>query len=107
MDVRTYYHKLRQVEANIEDAWVIVVSEETPDGGRAGVMTEVTRLAAAAMVVQGRARLALPGEASHYRSGLQRAKSEAEQAQLNSRIQLTVLSDQEARSLKLNRPSKA
>lgn len=100
MDVRMYYQKLRQVEANIEDAWVVVISEETPDGGRAGVMNEVSRSAAAAMVVEGRARLALPGEAAQYRSQLQRAKAEAAEAELSSRIQVTVLSDQELRNLK-------
>jgi hypothetical protein len=106
MDVRMYYQKLRQVEASIEDAWVVVVSEETPDGGRAGVMNEVSRNAAAAMVVEGRARLAMPGEVAQYRAQMQRAKSAAEEAELSNRIQVTVLSEQELRGLKSLKPSK-
>jgi hypothetical protein len=69
-------------------------------------MNEVSRSAAAAMIVEGRARLALPGETAQYRSQLQRAKADAEEAELNSRIHVTVLSDHELRSLKNPKPAK-
>ena len=47
MDLRLFYQKLRKIEEEIADTHVIVVSNETPDGGRAGQRAEVTRNIAA------------------------------------------------------------
>jgi hypothetical protein len=58
MDLKVYYRKIRIVEAEIADADVVMISLETPDGGRAGVATEVRRRLAAKLVVEGKARLA-------------------------------------------------
>ena len=43
MDLRAYYQKMRKVESEIQDPYVVIVSRETPDGGRAGVKSEVPR----------------------------------------------------------------
>lgn len=66
MDLRALYRKIRQEEERIAEPHVIVVSEQTPDGGKAGVKTEVTRSAAARLIVEGRAKLATPEEAAEY-----------------------------------------
>jgi len=58
MDLRGYYQKIREVEATIADAYAVIVSLETPDGGKAGTQTEVTRSLAAKMIVNGLAKLA-------------------------------------------------
>ena len=58
MDLRVYYQKLRKAEQEIADEHVVVVSNETPDGGRPGQKTQVARAIAAKMIVEGRARLA-------------------------------------------------
>ncbi len=34
MDLRMFYQKLRKIEQEIADPHVVVVSHETPDGGR-------------------------------------------------------------------------
>ena len=47
MDLRAYYQKIRDIEAEIVEEFPVVVSVEGPDGGRAGVRTEVTRRIAA------------------------------------------------------------
>ena len=54
MDLRAYYQKIREIETRIEEAFAIVVSLETGDGGKAGIATEVSRGIAAKMVVEGR-----------------------------------------------------
>ena len=62
MDLRGYYQKIKEVEAKIADAFAVIVSLESPDGGKAGTQTEVTRSLAARMIVNGRARLATAAE---------------------------------------------
>jgi hypothetical protein len=58
MDLRAYYQNMRKIEAGITEPVVVIVSRETPDGGKAGVKNEVTRAVAARMIAEGRAELA-------------------------------------------------
>jgi hypothetical protein len=66
MDLRMFYQKMRTLEQEIKSEHVVLVSVETPDGGKAGVKTEVTREQAAKMIVEGRARMATKTEAAEY-----------------------------------------
>ena len=43
MDIRVYFQKIREIERNIQDPYVVVVSLETPEGGKPGRATEVSR----------------------------------------------------------------
>lgn len=36
MDVRQYYRKIREVEADLRETYPLVISLETSDGGKAG-----------------------------------------------------------------------
>lgn len=100
MDVKVYYQKLRQIEAGITDKEVVVVSLETPDGGKPDVKTEVTRAAAAKLIVENRARLATEEEATAYREAVTEAKRAADQVAAASRMQFTVLSEADLKLLK-------
>jgi len=100
MDLKVYYQKLRQIEASLGEVYVVVVSQETPDGGRAGLRTEVPRATAARMIVEGGARLATAEEAGEYREKVAEAKQAADQAAAANRVQLTVISDADLRALK-------
>lgn len=100
MDLKVFYQKLRQVEAGLAEAHVVVVSQETPDGGRPEVRTEVPRSLAARLVVEGRARLATAEESAEFRAQAAEAKRAAEQAATASRIQIAVVSDSELKTLK-------
>ncbi|MEK7406852.1 MAG: hypothetical protein AAB225_17385 [Acidobacteriota bacterium] len=100
MDLKVFYRKLRELEASIAEAYVVIVSQETPDGGRAGVRTEAPREVAARMVVEGKARLATPEEAAEYLVQMAEAKKAAEQLAAASRVQFTVLSEAELRALR-------
>lgn len=66
MDLRLFYQRMRKLEHEITDPHVVVVSLETPDGGKPGVKTEVTRANAALLVVEGRSRLASKAETAEY-----------------------------------------
>ena len=58
MNLRQYYAKIRETESALEGDPVVLVSCETPDGGRAGVATEVPRSLAAKLIVERRVRVA-------------------------------------------------
>ena len=62
MDLRAYYKKVREIEGKFSQPFVVVVSIETPDGGKAGVFTEVATLTAAKHIAEGRARAATAEE---------------------------------------------
>lgn len=100
MDLKRYYQKIREVESGIGEPFAVVVSLETPDGGKAGTMTEVAPRVAAKMVVDGVARLASPEEARRLRETQAEAQRAAEQAAAASRVQLTVLPTSELKRLR-------
>lgn len=108
MDLKVFYQKLRQTEASITEPYLVVVSHETPEGGRAGVRTEVPRAVAAKMIVEGKARVATAEEASEFREQTAEAKRLADQMAAASRMQITVVSEAELRTLKSAlRPSRS
>src|SRR3954453_9669186 len=47
MDIRVYFQKFREIERNIQAPYVVVISLETPEGGKPGRATEVARESAA------------------------------------------------------------
>lgn len=100
MDLRAYYQKIRDVAKNIAEEHVIVVSNETPDGGKAGVRSEAPRERAARLVVDGKARLATAEEAEQFRAEMAEARARAEQAAAAAKMQVTVISEHELRALK-------
>jgi hypothetical protein len=58
MDLRQYYLAIQTIEETIKDNPVVVVSAATADGGRAGILSEVTSHTAARLIVEGKAVLA-------------------------------------------------
>ena len=100
MDIRTFYHKIRQVELGIAEPWVVTMSLETPDGGVPNVPAEVTKAVAARLIVAGKARLASEEEAAEYRRNCERAIKAAEELAANARVQLTVISENDLRALR-------
>jgi hypothetical protein len=100
MDLRLFYQKLRKIEQEIADPHVLVVSYETPDGGRAGQTSEVSRGIAARLIVEGRARLASVEEVAAYRTAIEQARQEAEQRVMAQKIQVSVVSEADFRAIK-------
>jgi hypothetical protein len=100
MDLKLYYQKIRDMESNITEAFPIVVSNETENGCKAGVLTEVTPGIAAKMVVEGAARLATAQEAKTFRAVQAEAKRVADQAAAAAKVQFTVVSTTELNKMK-------
>lgn len=91
MDVRQYYKKLRELEASMPEADAVVVSYETPDGGKAGVLTEVPRRNACQLLLEGRVRVASQEEAEEFRQNEAAKRKEFELNQVASRVQVQVV----------------
>jgi len=91
MDLKEYYQKLRQAEGSLPEQDAVIVSLKTPDGGRAGVMTEAPRAIAAKLMLEGGARLATEEETEQFREQNSERRLLAEQAAAASRIQVTVV----------------
>ena len=100
MDLRVYFQKIKQLEATIEGAFAVIVSEETPDGGIPGVLTEVYKASAAQLLVEGKARLATTEEATAFQQSKVQAKEESDRAALAGRVQLSLVSDSELKAIK-------
>jgi hypothetical protein len=100
MDLKVYYQRLREVEAELTEPHVVLVSLDTADGGRAGVVSEVPRTVAAKMIVEARARAATPEEIATFRKHVEEARRTAEQVRAASRMQVTVLSEADLKTLR-------
>jgi hypothetical protein len=91
MDLRAYYKKVREIENTLSRPFAVVVSVETPDGGKAGVLTEVATLTAAKHMAEGRARAATTEESNGFHARNQEAKQAADNAASVNRMQFVVV----------------
>jgi len=91
MDVRSYYRKVKDTEAGLNGSEVVLVSLETPEGGKEGVRTEAPRSVAARMIAEGRARAATEAEAAEFREGLRAARQKHEREEAARRVQIVVM----------------
>ena len=94
MDLRAYYAKVREAEATLSGEYVVVVSYATPEGGKAGVLTEAPRAIAARLIAEGRGRAASENEAEDFRAGHREAKSRHDREEAARRIQVMVIPSQ-------------
>jgi len=91
MDLRAYYKTLRETEAALPAPQVMVVSLATPDGGKAGVISEVPTPIAARMIVELSARQATEEEAAASREKHAAARQAVEDAAVANRLQVVVV----------------
>ncbi len=108
MDLRVFYQKIRKQESELDGEYVVLVSNETGDGGRSGQTVEVAKPLAARMIVEGRARLASPLECKARQKALERAAEAAQRRQLAEKAQVRLLSDADIEALRAGlKPSKS
>jgi len=100
VDLRIYYQKLRQIEAGLSEPYVVLVSLATPDGGKAGLRTEVPRELAARYIADGKARPASEEEARAFHQEQLTARKEAERREAAGRIQLAVVPESELANMR-------
>lgn len=107
MDLKLYYQKIRDAETKIQDEFPVVISLETPDGGRPGTLTEVPRRIAARLLVDGLAQVASPEQKQAFLQAQAEAKRVAEQLAAAAQVRLTVLPTAELDKLRHPRPAVA
>lgn len=88
MDLRQYYKKLHEMESKMPETHVLVVSVETGDGGKAGVITEVPRRNACQLILDGRAKRAEEEQEKDYRLMESVKREEFQRAKRASRVQV-------------------
>jgi len=93
MDLRQYFQKIREIEADIREPYTFVVSLETSDGGKAGIVSEIKRGLAAKLIVEGRARLASSLEREEFLEKHATVRLAAERAEVARQLQVTIVSD--------------
>ena len=91
MDVRQYYKKLHELEATMPEANAVVVSFETPDGGKAGVLTEVPRRNACQLMLEGRAEVASQAQAEEFRRDEAAKRQEFKKIQAAGKVQFQLV----------------
>jgi hypothetical protein len=91
MDLRQYYKKLHELESKMPESHVLVVSVETGDGGKEGVITEVPRRNACQLILDGRAKRMDPEQEAQYRAQEALKRGEFQRARTASRIQVQLV----------------
>lgn len=99
MDLKDFYKTIRDLESGIEEAFPLIVSFTTTNGGRAGVVTEVTRYAAARAIVEGRARLADAAESAAHRAESERQRLALQEQEAKHKLSVTVISAADLREI--------
>lgn len=100
MDLRLFYQRVRQLEKEMPGSHVVVVSNETPDGGKAGQTSEVPKGVAARMIVEGKARLASAEERACHEAEVVRSMEAARRRELTGKAQARLLSDGDIEALR-------
>jgi len=95
MDLKTYYSNIREAEARLEGEFIVVISMATPEGGKAGVATEVPRYTAAKLINDLRARVATAEETEmfHLEAADRRRRYELEEEARRMRVMVIPASD--------------
>lgn len=93
MDLKGYFRKVKDLEKKIQDRDFYVVSLATQDGGKAGVMTQVSRRVGCQLIVEGKAREAKDDEVAKFEAELAARRLAHEKQEAVSRIQVQVISD--------------
>jgi hypothetical protein len=93
VDLRQYFKKIRETETALTEAFPLLVSLETSDGGKPGTISEVSREVAAKMIVEGRAALASESEKQAHLERQAAHKKAAERAELGRRVQVAIISE--------------
>jgi hypothetical protein len=103
MDLKQYFRKIREVEASIAEPDTFVVSLETADGGKAGIVSEVPRAIAAKLIVEARASLATKAERDGFLEQQAAVRAAAQKAELARRLQVAIVSEPD--SLRAGQPT--
>ena len=81
MNLRTFFQRVRELKRDLGPGPVVIVSQDTSDGGVEGATVEASTEVAARLIAEGKARVASEEEARKYRADQQEAYLRALEAQ--------------------------
>lgn len=93
MDLRKYFKKLEELEAAMIEPYQFVVSLETSDGGKAGMIAKVSRANAAKLIAENRAVLATEEQKEQLAAQQKAAREAVEQSETARRVQVAILTE--------------
>ena len=102
MNMKTYYKKLREIEASLPDE-VVLVSRDTPEGGRAGRFTEAPRHVAARLITEGVAERASESDSAAFVEQTRVQHTEELRKRAAASIQVSVITEDQARAISTKR----
>jgi hypothetical protein len=105
VDLRQYFKKIRDTESGLTESFPLVISLETTDGGKAGVISEVSREQAAKLIVESCARLANDAEKAAYFEKQASDKKAADRAEMARRVQVTIVGQPDFTDADRNQPA--
>jgi hypothetical protein len=91
MNLKSYFQKIREFESTIAEPFVVLISHETSDGGKEGLLTEVPKEVAAKMIADGRGHLASEEAAREFQERKAEAKKAADTEATANRMQVTLI----------------
>lgn len=97
MDVKQYYRKVREAEAQLTGEYLVVVSVATPEGGKSNVKTEVSRHTAAKLIAEGKVRVATDEESAAFHEANREALVRHKEEEAARRLQVMVIPSNELR----------
>lgn len=97
MDLKQYFKKIKDTEETIASPYPFIVSLDTADGGKAGIVMEVSRHQAAKAIVENRAILATEEQKKAYVERESARKKAIEKADIARRLQIAIVSDPQFR----------
>lgn len=100
MDMRVFYQKVCEIEKSIGEDSVLTVSLSTPDGGKAGVLTEVSKRIAARSVVEGKARLATQEETAAYRAETAALRKKLDEQAVVNQAKFSVIAESDLKAIR-------
>ncbi len=103
MELRLYYQKVREVIDSIPGEFAVVISNDTGDGGRAGMPEEVSRALAGRLVVDGKARLATEEETAAFHKENEDKRIALARENAAHRLQVALVSEESIAALALER----
>jgi len=83
----------------VNPKYTVVVSLQTDDGGKKGVLVEVSRHLAAKMVVEGSALLGTPAQVAAFQESQEAAYKAAQEAATLARVEVTMVSSDDLKKL--------
>jgi hypothetical protein len=100
MDMKEFFQDVRRIEESIRGESVVIVSLQTKDGGKAGVLNEVAKKIAARTIAEAKARLATEEEAEGYRADVAESLRAAAEQNMANQVRLSIIPESDLRALR-------